>query len=161
MGKQKKSVGGKQIEAPENQGNGERVTAAQSPERVGWYAHALITAGEAQFRNNIGRDVTVRAEVRLPEASNYMRVSVGRVDARSPIGLSRNFFYEDIPYVIEALLQAYAQGKEYYIALEGRRIQEYVDGELCHVERIVSEDTAPWKDRLREIRKNIMEQIPG
>jgi len=113
--------------------------------------------------NPVGKRVRVRAEIRIPEGREgrgFLRFVVGRTDPRSPIGLSRQGFFEDLPHYIEALMDLYEQGIPAYIDRETHRIRQNLERDMDDLEEVVGQDMAPWKVKLHEIRKSLIEQLP-
>jgi len=108
----------------------------------------------------MGRDVTVKAELRIPDGRSFLRVAVGRTDDRSPIGLSRQVFFEDLPFAIEALIDVYEAGKEKYIELETGRIRRSIERGLDEVESVVSHNREDWSGKLMTIKKDMLGQLP-
>lgn len=113
-----------------------------------------------KFKNPMGRDVIVKAELRIPDGRSFLRVAVGRIDERSPIGLSRQVFFEDLPYAIEALIEVYEAGKEKYIELETGRIRRSIERGLDDVESVVSHNREDWTGKLLTVKKEMLNTLP-
>ena len=121
----------------------------------------MVTSAERSFRNPIGKEVVVRAELRVPEGRSFLRYAVGRVDDKSPIGLSRQGFFEDIPHAIESLIELYVSGIDQYIRFETDRIRRNVGRDLDTIETVVSGDVDGWKADLRKIRQEMVAKLPN
>lgn len=126
----------------------------------GWTSYELIAESTKRFKNPMGRDVTVRAELRIPDGRNFLRLAVGRVDDRSPIGLSRQVFFEDLPYCVEAIIDVYEKGKEKYIELETGRIRRSLERGLDGIEDVVSHNREDWSGRLLTVKKEMLDSLP-
>lgn len=120
-----------------------------------------MKATERAFTNPVGKQIKVRAELRIPDGRGFLRFVVGRDDQRSPIGLSRQGFFEDLPHYIEALVELYERGIEPYIEMETDRLRKQIDRDLDEVETVVSRNPDEWRVKLLELRKGLREKLPG
>ncbi len=141
-------------EKPKYGGNGFSGTS-------GWTAYRLVDTAEKLFTNPVGTRIMVRAELRIPNDRGFLRFVVGRDDQRSPVGLSRQGFYEDLPYYIEALIDLYEKGIEPYIVMETARIRRRIDHDLDEIEKVVTRNPDVWRVKLLEYRKALRDELPG
>lgn len=126
----------------------------------GWKSYELVAESVKRFKNPIGRDVTIKAEVRIPGGRNFLRAAVGRIVEDSPIGLSRQIFFEDLPFAIEALIDVYEQSQGKYVELETSRIRKSIERGLDSVESVISHNREDWSGKLLAVKKEMLNTLP-
>jgi hypothetical protein len=158
----KKHIGGRPIEEDPVSNPAEAPIEAHAPaDEYGWRSYPVVIEVRKTFRNPIGRDVTIKAEIRSPEGRPYLRYAMGRIDAKSPIGLARQGFFEDLPHAIELLISLYEKGCDAYVESESMRIRHNLEKDLDRVEDVVDRDTKAWKGRLQFLRQQLLSRLLG
>jgi hypothetical protein len=132
-----------------------RTTQVDGRRRSEWWDYERLQTLRKVYTNPFNRRVGLLVEARSPHDRNFIRIVAGRQEARSPVGVSRQFFYEDIPHIINALIEIYDSCKEYYISSEEERMRKDVERELRAVQQTVSHDREDWTGRLAEIQSHI------
>lgn len=113
------------------------------------------------YRSVFRKEVAILVEARAPKGRTYIRVIAGREDSdtNSPIGVARQFFYEDIPLIIEGLIHVYKECADTYIGFEKDRIRRSVERDRDSVQDVVAHNRADWTEKLKEIQEDVLSTI--
>jgi hypothetical protein len=126
------------------------------PRQSGWFGYNRLRSVKNIYTNSFSRKVVLLTEARVPEGKEFIRIVAGRVEVGSPVGVARQFFYEDIPHLIDALIDLYEDCAEQYIIFEGVRIKKSVEHDLAAVKHTVSHNREDWVGRLNTIKDRII-----
>lgn len=133
----------------------EDVLIADEPRQSGWFGYKRLRSVKSVYDNPFNRRVVLLTEARVPEGKDFIRVVAGRVEVGSPVGVARQFFYEDIPHVVNDLIALYEDCADHYVAFEEARIKRSVDNDLAAVKNTVSHNREDWVGRLNTIKDRI------